>query len=86
MPRTGFLLLSSTLLLTACGEGRNPLSESAVNAKIDSLVGERTKGLIQQSEEDLDRRLSIEVKAKADSIVAARKAAAPAPVADTSRP
>jgi hypothetical protein len=49
-------------------------------------VGERSKGLIQQSEEDLDRRLSIEVKAKADSLVAVRKGAGTGSViADTTK-
>ena len=74
------------MLLTACSSRKPTLSSSAIDAKIDSLVGERSKGLIQQSEEDLDRRLSIEVKAKADSLVAVRKGAGTGSViADTTK-
>lgn len=73
-------LLCFGLFFTACDRGEGVLSESTVNARIDSMVGEQTKDLIRQSEEDLDRRMTIEVKAKADSIVAARR------TGDTTRP
>lgn len=68
------------LLLGACKEEQEELTPSAINAKVDSLVGARMEELNVQAMEDLDRRMSIEVKVKADSIVAAATAT-PAPVA-----
>ncbi len=74
MRRISIALLCLSLSATACRSGGETLSEDTMNARIDSMVGEQTKDLIRQSEEDLDRRMAIEVKAKADSIIAARAA------------
>jgi hypothetical protein len=61
--------------LAACGnDHQQMLTRSAMNARIDSIVGSKMEDLNRQSMEDLDHRLSIEVKVKADSIVAARMA------------
>jgi len=57
---------------SACSSKRKSFKASAVHAQIDSIVGVKTEELSRQSMEDLDRRISIEVKAKADSIVNAR--------------
>ena len=65
------------LLFAGCKEKNTELSPSAIQAKVDSLVGIRMEELNNQAMDDLDRRMSIEVKAKADSIVAAATAAAP---------
>lgn len=59
-------------LLMACNDKQQTLSDSAMHAKVDSIVGVRMIDLNRQSMEDLDHRIAIEVKAKADSIVAAR--------------
>jgi hypothetical protein len=48
------------------------LTQSEIEAKTDSLVGIKMQDLTQQSMADLEARIAIEVKAKADSIVAAR--------------
>lgn len=64
------------LMFTACNETAAPaMDEATMQAKVDSTVGTRLEELNQQATEDLDRRMAIEVKPKADSIVAARLAA-----------
>ena len=55
------------------------LEEAAVNAKIDSLVGLRMEEATRRAAEDLERRQAIEVKVKADSILAARAGGAGKP-------
>ncbi|XZF16079.1 hypothetical protein ACTHGU_08065 [Chitinophagaceae bacterium MMS25-I14] len=45
------------------------MSESEMHAKVDSIVGSKIEEMNRQAMEDLDHRLAIEVKAKADSIV-----------------
>ena len=64
-----------TLAFTACTQKEKAISQSEVEAKVDSIVGTKIGEINRQAMEDLDRRMTIEVKAKADSIVAA---AAPA--------
>ena len=44
-----------------------------IQAKVDSVVDEKMEGLVAEANEDLDRRIAIEVKPMADSIVAASK-------------
>jgi len=61
------------ILLSACiDDKKRSLTESAIHAKVDSIVGAKMDEVSRQSMEDLDKRMTIEVKAKADSIVAAR--------------
>lgn len=65
----------ASLLFASCGDNAAPpMDESAVQAKADSTVGARLDELNMQATEDLDRRVAIEVKPKADSIIEARKA------------
>ena len=65
----GFCLI----VLGACkNDKQKALTESMMHAKTDSIVGVKMQELNQQSMEDLDHRMAIEVKAKADSIVAAK--------------
>jgi hypothetical protein len=66
------LALLATTGMAACStqEGKK-MSQNEINAKVDSIVGARIEELNNQAVEDLDRRMSIEVKAKADSIVQA---------------
>lgn len=65
-----FLLISISLV--SCDDHKKMLAESAVNAKIDSLVAQRMDEVNARAMEDLNRRISIEVKVKADSILAAK--------------
>jgi hypothetical protein len=71
------LAIMVTFGLVSCGgeEQQTAITESQAQAKIDSIYGERKNEVFMQAMEDLDRRISIEVKPKADSIVAAWKAA-----------
>lgn len=65
--------ITGSLFLVACEPTTAPqLSDADIQAKVDSVVTEKTDMLNQQANEDLDRRMAIEVKPKADSIVAAQ--------------
>lgn len=76
MKKLVFPAIAATLLFTACQNEVAPgMTENEMDAKVDSIVGTRLDELNQQATEDLDRRVAIEVKPKADSIVAARDAA-----------
>lgn len=68
------LLPFTILLLAACNQN-NEHSDSVVHAKVDSIVGSRMEEINRKAMEDLDQRMTIEVKQKADSIIAARRAA-----------
>ncbi len=71
-----FILYAAVLAaagLTSCGARQQALTESELNARVDSLVAERVEALNQHYMEDLEKRMAIEVKVKADSIVAARE-------------
>ncbi len=59
--------------MTACKSKKRTLKESEINAKIDSIVGERLQEINTKAMEDLNNRISIEVKAKTDSIMAAQQ-------------
>lgn len=62
----------AAVLFTSCGNNAAPAMDSnAINAKVDSIVGEKLDELSEEAQQDLDRRMAIEVKPKADSIVAA---------------
>jgi hypothetical protein len=62
---------AAIVFISSCKTKNEGITRSEINAKIDSLVGVRVVEVNQQAMEDLDRRMAIEVKAKADSIVAA---------------
>lgn len=62
-------------LMASCGGKEEAISESEKRAKVDSLVGVRQEEVVKEATEDLDRRMAIEVKQKADSIVEAYKQA-----------
>jgi len=55
--------------LASCGERKAAVNASRKQHLIDSLFGLKKEELYRQAMEDLDRRKSIEIKAKADSIV-----------------
>ncbi len=67
-----FLLL---LGLSACGEKVKVHDEAWQKRQVDSIVGSRMEEINERAMEDLDQRMSIVVKQKVDSILAARKAA-----------
>lgn len=77
------ILLPLTLLLavTACQKPETH-DETWKQQQIDSLLGTRMQEINERAMEDLDQRMSIVVKQKTDSILNARKAAAP----DTTQP
>ena len=72
--KQSFALALIVLTLSACGR-KSAQNDSMIDAKVDSIVGTRMEEINRRAMEDLDQRMTIEVKAKADSIIAARKAA-----------
>lgn len=62
------LLLSSTVALNSCGKKVKELTPKQIEAKADSILATKIKKMEQQAKEDLDKRMSIEVKPKVDSI------------------
>lgn len=75
MKKLLFPAIAAILMFTACQNSSAPqMSESEMQVKVDSIVGTKLDELNQQASEDLDRRMAIEVKPKADSIVAAMTA------------
>jgi hypothetical protein len=74
MPNMKKLLPLTVLLFAACSQD-NQHTDSFVDAKVDSIVGTRMEEINRKAMEDLDQRMTIEVKQKADSIIAARRAA-----------
>lgn len=71
------VLIASSLTLVSCAEKEHTFKQSEIDAKIDSLVALRIAELNRRAMDDLEDRIAIEVKAKADSILAARAAAMP---------
>ena len=61
--------------LAACEQQEKALPQSVINARIDSEVKQKMIDIKKQEMEDLDQRMAIEVKAKADSIIQIREAA-----------
>lgn len=74
MKNSVYIILMSMAFAACGGSKEQALSQSAIDAKVDSIVGSKMEDLNRLSMEDLDRRISIEVKVKADSIVEAYKA------------
>ena len=65
------IIVPAIIGFSSCSHAKQH-KDSQVNARIDSLVMDRTNEMYQKANEDLDRRMSVEVKPKADSIVRAR--------------
>lgn len=75
MKKLLFPAVAAMFMFTACQQEAAPgMTENEMQAKVDSIVGTRLDQLNQEATEDLDRRVAIEVKPKADSIIAARDA------------
>jgi len=78
------ILLVFSVLLTACSHKERIMTKKEMQAMADSIVNTKTAEMNKMAAEDLDRRRSIEVKAKADSIVGAWQAQHPQQPQDTS--
>ncbi len=68
------LLLLGLLLLTlswlACTKNESKeLSQDIIDLKVDSILKKKEKTLQQQAQDDLNRRMRIELKPKVDSIL-----------------
>lgn len=80
------IVLLLSLLFSACTRKEEPvLTKQQMKARADSIVAIKKADISQQAAEDLDRRSSIEVKAKADSIVEAWQAKQPKAQADSTK-
>lgn len=64
-------IIALTTIMAACGSKEHKMTDSERQARVDSMVGTRLEEINRQAMEDRDRRMAIEVKAKADSIVQA---------------
>lgn len=69
MNKTAWVILIAVISLSACKAKKKAVTQSRIDAKVDSLIAIKMEEINMQAMEDLDRRMSIEVKAKADSIV-----------------
>lgn len=74
------------LSLAACQPKPEVHDENWMQAQVDSIVGSRMEEINRQAQEDLDQRMAIVVRQKADSIIAARQAASKPDSAMNSRP
>jgi predicted small lipoprotein YifL len=73
-------LVVAILSLSACGKKEKELTPKQVRAKADSIVQSKMDKLKRQAQEDLDRRLPIELKPKVDSILKVSRDPQPVPV------
>lgn len=74
MKKILFPLTLSIVFFAACNnEQGGGMTDNEIQAKADSVVGTKIEQLNQEAMDDLDKRMPIEVKQKADSIVAAAK-------------
>ncbi len=62
------LIFFAALILSSCSKQERPLTPEQIQAKADSIFRIKLKKLQQEAKEDLERRMAIEVKPKADSI------------------
>jgi len=60
------------IVMASCNKEPHPLTKTEINQKVDSLTAARIKELDIQAQKDLEYRITIEVKVKADSIVNAK--------------
>ena len=61
------------MILAGCAQNPEAIEGSRRDAIVDSIVAGRMGEITRLAGEDLDRRRSIEVKAKADSILLTRQ-------------
>jgi predicted DNA-binding protein (UPF0251 family) len=58
--------------LSAC-QNKKEMTGPEVKARVDSLVGLRMKDMNQWAQEDLEQRMTIELRSRTDSIIQARQ-------------
>jgi hypothetical protein len=58
-----------TITLIACGKKQKELTPQQIEAKADSILQTKIGKMRKDAKEDLEKRLSIEVKPKVDSIL-----------------
>ncbi len=63
------LVLAIVLTAASCQKEKTNFTDSELRHRSDSVVQENTELLRKQFDEDLDRRLSIEVRPLADSFL-----------------
>ncbi|RYD56532.1 MAG: hypothetical protein EOP56_12625 [Sphingobacteriales bacterium] len=69
MNRLAIAAVASVFLFSCKAEPQKALTPAEIKAKTDSIVAVRAVDVRSQADEDLDRRMSIEVKVKADSLM-----------------
>ena len=69
MKKTLLALIILSLGFAACNKEPEPMTQVQIKQKIDSIAAYRIKELDEQAQKDLEHRIKIEVKVKADSIV-----------------
>lgn len=57
------------LFLGACQKKETELTKEQIQQRADSIYNSKVKRLEKQAQEDLDRRMSIELKPKIDSLL-----------------
>ncbi len=65
----GLVTIACLVLLASCAKEERTLTQKEIKAKADSIIATKVPSLEEQAAIDLDARMSIEVKAKTDSIV-----------------
>lgn len=80
----GWMAVAVMISFASCAEKERIWTKKEIAAKVDSTVATKVDALNQEAMEDLDRRKSIEVKAKTDSIVEVF-VRSQQPVADTNK-
>lgn len=63
------ILVSGLATVFSCNKKEESMSPVEIHAKVDSIVKTKEKDLKKQAQEDLNHRLSIEMKPKVDSIL-----------------
>jgi hypothetical protein len=69
MNRLALVALLIVFLCSCKAEPQKALTETEIKAKVDSILVVRSVEIKNQAAEDLDRRMAIEVKVKADSMI-----------------
>lgn len=67
--KTTVLLLLSACFLLSCRKEGAELSPREIQTQVDAIVKQKEERLRKEAHEDLNRRLSIELKPKVDSIL-----------------
>lgn len=71
MNKTILVLLVSAITWTSCTKEKTavPLTQKEIKKQVDSIMSAKSKSIIESANRDLQLRLKIEVKGRADSLV-----------------